>query len=398
MAFFDPATPFVSKFAHDPDNSATLPASWYWDPAVFAAEREAIFYKSWQFVGYLKDLAQPGAYITADILDQKVFVIRGKDGQLRAFHNVCMHRGHTLVEGKGEKAMLTCPFHAWTYDHNGALKAAGNAENVAGFEAADFSLTPVQVEPFLHMAFVNLDPAAPSLKSQAGEFETFVREHVPSFDALHFARRDLIPIACNWKFVFDGLECYHCPVIHPEAVKAADYARRQQWSKGIYSVHSTPPKTDVAKEDHLFGFRANEGDLPVSYVLYLWPNNMFMARRGEPNFALAHVMPTGIETTLVNIDHFYLASPPTAENVRTMNAARDVIWPQDTRAMALQQLGVHSRGYRQGRLMVDRARTYRSEHTTHHFDAMVWDAVTGVLPEAAGMGRSAKTPRRSAAE
>jgi hypothetical protein len=121
---------------------------------------------------------------------------------------------------------------------------------------------------------------------------------------------------------------------------------------------------------------------------------MFMARRGEPNFALAHVMPTGLETTLVNIDHFYLSSPPTAENVRTMDAARDVIWPQDTRAMAQQQLGVHARGYRQGRLMVDRAHTYRSEHTTHHFDKMVWDAVTGAMPDAARM----PSERRRAAE
>ncbi|MBM3509519.1 MAG: aromatic ring-hydroxylating dioxygenase subunit alpha [Alphaproteobacteria bacterium] len=385
MPLFDPTTPFAPQFSADPYRSATLPGFWYYDPAIFAAEREAIFYKSWQFAGYQADLKEPGAYITAEILDQKVFVIRAKDGALLAFHNVCMHRGHTLLEGKGEKTIITCPFHAWSYDTHGALKAAGNAENVRGFRHEDFSLTPVQVETFLHMVFVNLDPKAPSLASQAGAFERYVREHIPRFDELKFARRDPIPIASNWKFVFDGLECYHCPVIHPEAVKAADYDKRQQWSEGIYSIHFTPPRAGIAKEDHLFGFRAESGDLPVSYVLYLWPNNMFMARRGEPNFAFAHVMPTGLETTIVNIDHFYLSSPPKPENVRTMDAARDVIWPQDTRAMALQQLGVHARGYRQGRLMVDKAHTYRSEHTTHHFDKMVWDAVTGAMPDAARM-------------
>jgi hypothetical protein len=172
-------------------------------------------------------------------------------------------------------------------------------------------------------------------------------------------------------------------VIHPEAMKGSDFEKRTGWHKGIYSVHSTPPKQGVAEADQLFKIKGVAGEMPVSYVLYLWPNNMFMARRGEPNFAFAHVMPTGIESCLVNIDHFYLASPPTEANGRSMNAARDLIWPQDTAAMVQQQAGVKCRGYRQGRLMVDQVGSYKSEHTTHHFDRMVWDAVTGAMPDAA---------------
>ena len=111
-----------------------------------------------------------------------------EDGKLRGFYNVCMHRGHTLLESKGQAGFITCPFHAWTYDPEGGLRAAGNAENVAGFDHADFSLTPIRVETFLHMVFVNLDDSAPSLASQAGGLETYVGENILGIDELKFAR------------------------------------------------------------------------------------------------------------------------------------------------------------------------------------------------------------------
>ena len=388
MPYFDPRTPFTSHFSDDPYHSATLPASWYYDPEIFAAEKEAIFFGTWQFVGYVADLNNPGDYVTAAILDQKVFVIRGKDGALRGFYNVCMHRGHTLLEGKGQAGFITCPFHAWTYSGEGDLRAAGNAENVAGFDHADFSLTPIRVETFLHMVFVNLNDAAPSLADQAGGLETYVRDNILGLDGLTHARRDTIPIAANWKFVFDGLECYHCPVIHPEAMKGSDYLNRKGWHESIYSIHTTPGHD--TGEEVLFRYsKESETENQLGYVLYLWPNMMFMARRGQPNFAVAHVMPLDLERCVTTIDHFYPNSPPTEENIRSMNGARDVIWPQDTLAMAQQQLGVHSLGYREGRLMVDGIDSWRSEHTTHHFDAMVWHAVTGAHPKAQAKQRRA---------
>ena len=109
-------------------------------PRYSPAKPRRFFFKTWQFVGFTFDLQSPGDYITADLLDQQILVVNGKDGNLRAFYNVCMHRGHILAEGKGNKTNFTCPFHAWSYDTAGELKAAGNAENVAGFRLEDFHL------------------------------------------------------------------------------------------------------------------------------------------------------------------------------------------------------------------------------------------------------------------
>lgn len=207
-----------TRFRREPELSGTLPASYYFDPEIFEREKEEIWFKTWQFVGYTFDLKEAGDYITADILDQKIFVVCGKDGELRAFFNVCMHRGHVLVEGKGNRTIFTCPFHAWSYDSEGTLKAAGNAENVAGFRHQDFGLSEVRVETLLgFLVFVNLDASAETLASQVDGLEAQVHETVQNFERMIFARRDRFDINANWKFIFDQLECYHCPVVHPEA-------------------------------------------------------------------------------------------------------------------------------------------------------------------------------------
>ena len=133
--------PFAKPLSEDATRSYTLPARYYTDPAVFEREKEEIFFKSWQYVGPASEVAQPGDYMTTTIVDQGVFAIRGRDGELRAFYNVCQHRAHELLQGKGNvKAVITCPYHAWAYAPDGALRTARNCEAVAGFDKKDFSL------------------------------------------------------------------------------------------------------------------------------------------------------------------------------------------------------------------------------------------------------------------
>ena len=210
------------KFTPDAARSATLPAYYYYDPDMYEREKQEIFYKTWQYVSYVKDLQKAGDYITADIIDQKILVVRGKDDKLRAFYNVCMHRGHVLAEGKGNKTIFTCPFHAWSYDATGDLRAAGNGENVAGFELTDLHLSEVLVETFGGMVYVNLDPSAPTLHSMADGLEKEFETLVPRFHELIFALTDVFDIECNWKFVFDQMVCYHCPHIHPQILGRDD--------------------------------------------------------------------------------------------------------------------------------------------------------------------------------
>ncbi len=368
----------TGKFHPIAEVSATLPSRYYFDPAIYRREQDAIFFKSWQLAGYRHDLAEPGAYVTADVFDQKIVVVRGKDGVLRAFYNVCMHRGHTLAEGKGSKTILTCPFHAWSYDTAGALKAAGNAENVAGFRLEDFSLAPVRVEEFLNMVFVNLDPDAQSMAVQFRGLAEEILSFLPAIDSYRFHRRDVLPLQCNWKFTMDQLECYHCPHIHPEAMQAVDITRRESHEYDGWQSHTSFIDDDKMRRD--WGeklLRSKTGDaFKDNHVWYLWPNYMLLGQPGPANFSVLIGQPTSPETTDVIVDHCF-AGAPSPENEKQMNGLRDIVLSQDTAAMNGQQKGIHARGYRQGRLMVDAAHSWRSEHATHHFDKMVWEALNG---------------------
>ena len=373
---------FRSRFHPDEAQSYTLPAHYYYDPAIGEREREEIWFKSWLPVGYLSDLANPGDYITAKILDQLVFVIRGKDQTLRAYYNVCMHRGHVLLEGKGNRRMITCPFHAWTYDLDGSLKAAGNAENVADFDHADFSLAAVRVEQFLNMVFVNLDPDAATLDSQAGDLAAMVRSVLPNLDDLNRVRRDIYEINGNWKLYGDMLECYHCPVLHPQIMGEEDSYLKMSWETeehGIWSVDIIEGQDELLERMHkVLPFDVGpESMVKDVHIWFLWPSLLLMAHQGPANFKLAQVWPTGSESMIRTIDHFVLNNPPSAHEFAQMDNYVSTSVPQDRDAIEKQQVGLRALGYTEGRLMVDADHTWRSEHGVHFFDDMVWRAING---------------------
>ena len=372
----------VLRFTRDALTSATLPARYYYEAEIGAREAEEIFFRTWQLVGFLSELEEPGDYLTCDLLDQKILVSRGKDGRLRAFHNVCMHRGHILAAGRGNKTVFTCPFHAWSYDTTGALRAAGNAENVAGFRLEEFGLAELRCETWANMVFVNLDDGAAPMAAMYGDLEKEIRAAVPRFDDLVFARRDSYDIACNWKIIFDGLECYHCPVIHPQAMGGEDSFMTETFDSyeyEWYSTHIVRADMDIIENrPELLPYPITPGDDVIDdYIWYMWPNYIFLAHPGSSNFHVTHALPTGLETVHRTVDHFFVNDPPDEVNVGQMNTHRDVIVPQDRAAMEGQQLGLHSHGFVQGRLMVDAEHSWRSEHGVHHFNRMVWEALNG---------------------
>ena len=367
------------RFRREAERSGTLPAHYYFDPEIFAREKEEIWFKTWQFVGYLSDLEQPGDYITADLLDQKILIVRGKDRRLRAFYNVCMHRGHILAEGKGNKTILTCPFHAWSYDTTGALRAAGNAENVAGFRLEDFGLTEIRVETLLDMlVFVNLDPRAPTLASQIEGLEDQVRETVRDFDQMVFARRDRFDVKANRKFIFDQLECYHCPVVHPEVTGTVDWSLRRHWEYGVWQRHNQRLQSDSDTSGFGRAYQIRDEDPQKgSNIWYLWPNLLLMSHWGVGNFKVLVARPLDLDNSLELLDCFSVNDPPSEEEIAGMNRFRDTANLQDIRCMEQQHAGIRSRGFVAGRLMVDAERSPRSEHATHHFDRLVWEALNG---------------------
>ena len=173
----------------DPQQSFTLPSGYYTDPAVYELEKEAIFYRTWQFVCHSGEVPNPGDYTTLKVCDQNIFVMRGADEQLRAFYNVCRHRAHELLQGQGNvKNVITCPYHAWTYEKDGALRGAPNSSKRPGFDKAQYGLRETRLEEFLGCVFINLDDNAASLNETAGDLAEDIRKRVPFVDKKRLVR------------------------------------------------------------------------------------------------------------------------------------------------------------------------------------------------------------------
>ena len=166
---------FIAKlpedFCENPDVAYTLPKAYYTSDTVFEHEKEEIFYKTWLCMAHAGEVAKPNDYITRQIIGENILIVRGKDGVLRAFYNVCPHRGHELLQGSGKaKNVITCPYHAWTFKLDGNLALARNCDHVAEFDKDRANLVPVKVEEYAGFIFINMDPNATCVEDQLGGF------------------------------------------------------------------------------------------------------------------------------------------------------------------------------------------------------------------------------------
>ncbi|HET6504246.1 MAG TPA: aromatic ring-hydroxylating dioxygenase subunit alpha [Amycolatopsis sp.] len=203
---------------------STLPGRYYTDPAIFARERARIFESRWIAAARSSELDRPGRFRTVQVGGESVVLVRGSDGGLRAFLNVCRHRGAKLcteVDGEVKRA-LRCPYHAWTYGLDGSLVAAPNLSALADVDRGEYGLVAVALREWLGYAWVCLAGEPPSfdetvrgaVTARLGEADVVDRWEM---DTLAVGRRIVYDVKANWKLIVENfMECYHCATIHPE--------------------------------------------------------------------------------------------------------------------------------------------------------------------------------------
>jgi choline monooxygenase len=360
-------------FDRDPEQSFTIPARYYLDQDILEQEKESIFYRNWFYAGHQSQLTEPGCYLTVQVCDQNILVVRDRQGDLKAYYNVCQHRGHELLFGSGKVRTITCPYHAWSYGYDGELKAARNTEKLVDFDKCRFSLKPVQVEVFCGLVFVNLDLGAAPLKQQAASLEKEIREFCPRVDEVTFAQRDDYDVASNWKVLVDNfLECYHCAPAHKDFVSLVDMDSYSIEVHEIYSSHVS----DAAKTTASNAYHFEKGEVDFGYAgWFLWPNLTIWIYPGDPNISVLQMIPQGAGRTIEYQD-WYLPNPqPTQQQRDAMVYQRDVLQPEDVGLCESVYRGLHSKGYNQGRFVVDPDRSELSEHGVHHFQQLYVDAM-----------------------
>ncbi len=216
----DPAS--LERVLQPIERARTLPGTAYASPDVFAWEQRHFVQGSWLCLGRATDLAAPGDQRAVRIGSLSILLVRGDDGELRGFHNVCRHRGHELLEPGGARHArgVKCPYHAWVYDLDGDCRAtprygkeAGSAPG--GFDRGEFGLVPASVAQWRGWVFANVSGDAGSIEDHVGNLDAVVADYGP--ERLVVAASHEYEIAANWKIVVENYnECYHCSSIHPE--------------------------------------------------------------------------------------------------------------------------------------------------------------------------------------
>jgi phenylpropionate dioxygenase-like ring-hydroxylating dioxygenase large terminal subunit len=342
----------------DPDEGWSLPAWVYQDPEFFAVEMDRVLRPSWQIVCHVSDIPEIGDWHSLDFLGESVIVIRGDDGEIRAFNNVCRHRASKLVDGaQGCARKLVCPYHAWTYALDGRLIGVPSRREYTTLDMAKSGLTAVDCEIWQGFIFIRLEGDGPSVVGMMAPYEARVAPY--RFEELRAVGRvTLRPRSVNWKNVGDNYsDGLHIPVAHPGltrlfgrgyGVEAERHVDRM-WgelidrpsdniSERLYQ--SLLPPVDHLPEDHQ----------RLWLYFKLWPNVAFDIYPDQVDFMqFLPVSPT--ETIIREISY---ALP---DDRREMRAARYLNWrinrqvnAEDTILITRVQQGMASRSYTVGPL------------------------------------------------
>ena len=343
----------------------TLPWTWYADPEVLRREGERIFARAWQYAGHSGQLAEAGSFFATAAGQIPVVVTRARDGMLRAFLNVCRHRGHVVASGAGTRETLQCPYHAWTYGLDGTLRAAPRSDREPGFDFGELGLREIAVDTWGPFVFVNPDMDAAPLAEALGEVPARVAD-ILDVNALEFHFRSEYEVEANWKITCENfLECYHCAVAHPGFSAEVDIspdAYRLE-SSGLISSQLGPLRRNGSS------FLA-DGEIPHSQFHFVWPNFGINIFPGRTNLSCGPMLPLGPERTARFLDYIFAPDVDHAW-IDELIAFDTQVGNEDTELVKGVQQGVRSGLLAEGRLLTE------SEQLVAHFQRLCAEALAG---------------------
>jgi Rieske 2Fe-2S family protein len=340
----------------------TLGSADYASAEVWEEERERIWWGDWVCAGRTEEVANVGDYIVRDIAGESVFVTRNGDGELRAFYNVCAHRGTKFLDDIDGTATVrkafVCPYHAWTFDLNGRLIGTPNVKEDEHFDRADHPLYDVAVDSHAGFLFLNLTSGGPkqsltaSLTDGAETITAFERFKM---DELRVGIRIVYEVAANWKIVVENYnECLHCPQIHPELVQVVPLFRfGEVWDEeipddGNRMTEGTTSFTmsGASQLPKLPGLEPD--DYEMYYGTYQFPNLMLNLHPDCGMYYLGY--PKGPNHTTVVSEYLFRPETIAGPDFKPEPVVElwDLISKQDWKVCERAQRGVSSRAFTRG--------------------------------------------------
>jgi phenylpropionate dioxygenase-like ring-hydroxylating dioxygenase large terminal subunit len=343
------------------ERARTLPAYAYVEPAFHEFDLEAVFARSWQPIGRAAGVQKPGDHLVAEIASRPVLAVRGADGTLRGFFNVCKHRAGPLALENGSARQFHCRYHGWTYTLEGRLRSAPEMDGVADFDPSSICLDALDTAEWENLVFAAVsEPLAPFADFFAG-----IRERIAPLDLtrLDFHVRTSYDLACNWKVYVDNyLEGYHLPHVHPGLKRILDY---RTYATNIADWHSWQHSPiDGSQGPYAAG---------DAFYYFVFPNLMFNILPGRLQTNV--VLPLGPERCRVVFDYYYAERAADAAQAAIAEDLRfsDEVQREDVAICERVQKGLKSGAYRAGRLSVKR------EAGVHHFQNLLRTAYRRAL-------------------
>ncbi len=341
LAIYDDQAPLAE--------ASTIPAPWYVDERIAELERLNVFGRTWQLVARTDQVEKPGQFVSTILAGEPIVVVRGNDEVLRAFYNVCRHHAAAVVtQPCGETSLLHCPYHGWNYGLDGSLKGMPEFEGVKNFDRGKNGLVPVRVETWECFVFVNLDPAAQSLRGFLGGL---VPRIAPlGISKLHHFDRKTYNIACNWKVFVDNFldGGYHVPHLHKGLNSVLDYKQYTIENEDRYCLQSSPM---VASSEDAATGATRKGDR--AWYFWQYPNLMINCYAGYMD--TNYVIPVDADHCSVIFDFYFsdVSEAARAYNEQSVNVGNQV-QDEDLGICEDVQRGLKSRAYGAGRLSVRR--------------------------------------------
>jgi len=336
----------------------TLPGRDYHAPDVFELDRERIFFRDWMYVARADEAPEPGDFATVDVAGESVLLVRGKDGELRAFYNVCRHRGSRLcdAESRGHaKGALKCPYHAWSYAYDGRLIGTPLVAKDE-LDRSTLGLWPVHLDTWQGFAFVCLDEPRRSLReSLEAQPDKPLQYERWNMDELRTGRRTVSEVAANWKILVENYnECLHCPTVHPELSRVAPAfgkgmvyePGRPDWGVSIVGGGVGYTATGTTTIPVMPGL--DEHSASSMYGATVLPN-MFVDLTGTVVIA-TRLQPRGPEHTTVVTDYLFrpeVVDGPEFDPTDVVEFS-ELVAHQDYAVCERVQLGVRSRAFAHG--------------------------------------------------
>ena len=320
----------------------TLPWEWYVSPETLRLEQVRILAGAWWYAGPGAWVAEAGDQLPCRAGDAPIVVVRDSGGALRAFLNVCRHRGAEVVAERGRRETLQCPYHAWTYALDGRLRTAPRSEREDGFDLERLSLVPASVDAWGPFVFVNADADPPPLTDVLGPVPALLERGGVDVEALVYRERCDYALAANWKIAVENyLECYHCPTAHPGFSKLVDV------SPDAYVLE--PDESRWSQ----YGL-ARDGSGTCQFHL-VWPSLKINVYPGVANLSLGSIWPVGPERSEGFLDYFFGADVPD-EQAAELIAFDDQVGSEDAALVESVQRGVRSGRIAGGTLLSDSER------------------------------------------